>query len=86
MEPDFEVPELSLSGGPAASRTVRLRYEWAMREGFDTARRYRVVDAPADADAVAAGQDGMWVEDEGRPRWIPLAQIERRRLGREQGA
>ena len=86
MEPDFEVPELSLSGGPAASRTVRLRAERATRDGFDTARQYRVVDAPADADARALGQDGVWVDDEGRPRWIPLARIERRRLARERGA
>ncbi len=78
MEPDFEVPELSLSPGPSGERIVRVRPDRAAREGLDPRRRYPLLDIPP-AGIQTHGEDEVWVDDDGRPRRIPLAWVERRR-------
>ena len=46
MEPEFEVPELSLRAGDVSGPTVRLRPSAAQRMGLSALRQYRVLDHP----------------------------------------
>jgi hypothetical protein len=82
MEPEFEVPELSLPGGVVRpTGTVRLRAEAAIRAGLDPARHYLLVDPPA-GEARPRPETGVWIDDGGRPRRISPEVLERRRATR----
>jgi len=83
VEPDFEVPELSLRTGSRADTSVMLRPAAAERMGLSAERTYRVLEHPP---AGILAEDEIWVDADGLPRAIPAGQIERRQAARTRRA